>query len=40
MTTQKNKHMTLENRQEMEDCLYHGMSFEQIAANIGKDPGV
>ena len=37
MTTQKNKHMTLEDRQEIEDCLYHGMSFKQIAANIGKD---
>ena len=36
--TQKNKHMTLEDRQEIEDCLYHGMTFKQIAANIGKDP--
>ena len=38
MTTQKNKHMTLEDRHEIEDCLYHGMTFKQIAANIGKDP--
>lgn len=37
MTTQKNKHMTLQDRQEIEDCLRHGMTFKQIAANIGKD---
>lgn len=37
MTTRKNKHMTLEDRREIEDCLYHGMTFKQIAANIGKD---
>lgn len=37
MATQKNKHMTLEDRLGIEDCLRHGMTFKQIAANIGKD---
>lgn len=33
----KNKHLTLDDRIEIEACLCHGMTFKQIAANIGKD---
>jgi IS30 family transposase len=33
----KNKHMTLEDRIEIQECLGHGMSFKAIAARIGKD---
>lgn len=36
-STKKNKHLTLEDRIEIESCLSHGMTFKQIAANIGKD---
>ncbi len=35
--TQKNKHLTMENRIEIQDCLYHGMTFKAIAKRIGKD---
>lgn len=34
----KNKHLTLEDRQEIEDCLSKRMSFKDIARLIGKDP--
>lgn len=34
----KNKHMTLEDRIEIQECLYKGMSFKDIAARISKDP--
>lgn len=34
----KNKHMTLNDRIEIQDCLYHGMTFKDIAKRIGKDP--
>ena len=34
----KNKHMTLDDRIEIQDCLYHGMTFKDIAKRIGKDP--
>ena len=37
MTTQKNKHMSLYDRLEIESCLYQRMTFKQIAAHIGKD---
>ena len=37
MNTQKNKHMSLEDRIEIEECLRHGMTFKQIGAQIGKD---
>ena len=37
MTTLKNKHMTLDERHEIESCLYKGMTFKQIANRIGKD---
>lgn len=33
----KNKHLTLEERQEIQDCLNHGMTFKAIAAQVGKD---
>jgi len=33
----KNKHMSLEDRIEIQECLGHGMSFKAIAARIGKD---
>lgn len=35
--TQKNKHLTMDNRIEIQDCLYHGMTFKAIAKRIGKD---
>jgi IS30 family transposase len=34
----KNKHMTLEERQEIQSCLDHGMTFKAIAKRIEKDP--
>ncbi len=33
----KNKHLTLNERMEIQDCLYHGMTFKAIAKRIGKD---
>ena len=33
----KNKHMTLDERLEIQDCLNHGMTFKAIAQRIGKD---
>ena len=33
----KNKHLTLDERLEIQDCLNHGMTFKSIAARIGKD---
>lgn len=33
----KNKHMTLDDRIEIQDCLTHGMTFKAIATRIGKD---
>lgn len=35
-TTRKNKHMTLEERIEIEECLRKGMTFKAIAKRIGK----
>ena len=32
------KHLTLEDRTEIQDCLYKGMTFKAIARRIGKDP--
>ena len=37
MENKKNKHMTIEDRNEIEQCLDHGMTFKAIAARIGKD---
>ena len=34
----KNKHMTLDDRQEIQECLDKGMYFKAIARRIGKDP--
>ena len=34
----KNKHLTMEQRKEIEECLNHGMTFKAIARRIGKDP--
>lgn len=34
----KNKHLTLENREEIQACLACGASFKAIASRIGKDP--
>ena len=34
----KNKHLTLEDRKQIEDCLSKGMSFKAIAKLIEKDP--
>ena len=34
----KNKHMTLEDRVEIQECLQKGMTFKAIAYRIGKDP--
>ena len=31
------KHLTEEDRREIQECLYHGMTFKQIARRIGKD---
>ena len=36
--TGKNKHLTIEQRKEIEACLDHGMSFKAIGRRIGKDP--
>ena len=37
MKTEKYKHLTLEDRTEIEQSLNHGMTFKAIAARIGKD---
>ena len=34
----KNKHMTLDDRIEIQECLNKGMTFKKIAERIGKDP--
>lgn len=37
MSSKKNKHLTIDDRIEIQDCLYHGMTFKAIAQRIGKD---
>lgn len=37
LNSKKNKHMTLDDRLEIQECLNHGMTFKAIAARIGKD---
>lgn len=37
-TGKKNKHITLEDRLEIQDCLTHGTNFKEIANRIDKDP--
>ena len=34
----KQKHMKLEDRIEIQECLTKGMTFKSIARRIGKDP--
>ncbi len=34
----KNKHMKLDDRIEIQECLYKNMTFKKIAGRIGKDP--
>ena len=36
--TSKGKHLTLEEREEIQSCLACGVSFKAIASRIGKDP--
>lgn len=35
--TKKSKHLILDDRIEIQECLYHGMTFKAIAGRIGKD---
>lgn len=35
--SKKNKHLTLDERIEIQECLNHGMTFKSIAQRIGKD---
>lgn len=37
LTISKNKHLTLKDREEIQDCLNHGMTFKAIAVRVGKD---
>lgn len=37
MENKKNKHLTFEDRIEIQQCLNHGMTFKAISARIGKD---
>ena len=37
MEDRKNKHLTQEERNEIQQCLDHGMTFKAIGARIGKD---
>ena len=37
-TEKKNRHMTLDDRIEIQECLNKGMTFKAIAKRIGKDP--
>jgi len=36
-TTKKRKHLTLDEREEIQGCLNHGMTFTVIGRRIGKD---
>jgi len=37
LISKKNKHMSFDDRLEIQQCLDHGMTFKSIAARIGKD---
>ena len=37
INSKKNKHMTMDDRLEIQECLDHGMTFKAISARIGKD---
>lgn len=36
--TQKNLHLTLDDRIDIQECLSQGMSFKSIGRRINKDP--
>ncbi|MBQ8972914.1 MAG: helix-turn-helix domain-containing protein, partial [Clostridia bacterium] len=36
-TEKKNKHLTLDDRIEIQECLQKGMTFKAISKRIGKD---
>ena len=36
-TTKKHMHLTLDEREEIQGCLNHGMTFKAIGQRIGKD---
>jgi len=38
LNSTKNKHLTSDERSELQGCLDHGMTFKAIARRIGKDP--
>ena len=38
LNTKRNKHLSLEDRQEIQECLEKGMPFKAIARRIGKNP--
>ncbi|MEG0865396.1 MAG: helix-turn-helix domain-containing protein [Clostridia bacterium] len=38
LSSKQIKHLTREERIEIQDCLFHGVSFKGIARRIGKDP--
>ena len=38
LTTKHNKHLTLDDRIEIQECLSKGMSFKAIGRRISKDP--
>ena len=37
MKTNKGKHLTLDERIEIQECLAHGVTFKTIGQRIGKD---
>jgi len=37
INSRKNKHLTLDDRIDIQDCLYHSMTFKAISKRIGKD---
>ena len=37
INSKKNKHLTIDDRLEIQECLNHGMTFKAIAKRIGKD---
>lgn len=38
MNHEEKKHMTLDDRIEIQECMNKGMTFKKIASRIGKDP--
>ena len=37
MNEKRGKHLTLEDRIEIQECLTHGMTFKAIGLRLGKD---